>query len=89
MQMKLSKFRRTSASRAKQSMNSFLDDDGLIRIGGRIKTSFLFYDKKHSIVMPKKRIYTITLIEQLYFDNNHAGPKAERLRRQKYTNNKK
>jgi hypothetical protein len=45
-------------------LNPILDEDGLIRVGGRIKHSSVTYDKKYPLILPAKHHVTRLLIIQ-------------------------
>lgn len=38
-----------------RALNPFLNDDGIIRVGGRLRNFLLPYNEKHQIVLPKKQ----------------------------------
>jgi hypothetical protein len=50
----------------------FLDTDGLIRVGGRLKRSKIAVFVNHPIVLPPGRFATL-LLEKLHHTNAHAG----------------
>lgn len=56
------------------SLNPFIDQDGIIRVGGRIQQSELPTEQKHSIILPNKHKVTRLLIMQEHLKNLHAGP---------------
>lgn len=51
----------------------FLDNDGLLSVGGRIKRSFANFDKKHHILLHPKHPLTFLLILYKYELSLHAG----------------
>ncbi|XP_030758530.1 uncharacterized protein LOC115884169 [Sitophilus oryzae] len=55
------------------SLNPFLDD-GIIRVGGRIKHSNFNLEKKHPAVLPSKHNFTILLMNYEHFRLLHAPP---------------
>ena len=57
-----------------QSLNVFLDTDGVIRVGGRLANAALEYDKKHQIILPSRHPFTKLLIEHEHARLLHAGP---------------
>jgi hypothetical protein len=57
------------------SLNPFLDDSGLIRVGGRLRNSGAHSDVKHPIVLPKCEI-TELIIQAEHISLLHAGPQA-------------
>jgi Pao retrotransposon peptidase/Family of unknown function (DUF5641)/Integrase zinc binding domain len=54
-------------------LNVFLDDAGLIRVGGRLRRSELSFDTKHQIVLPKRHYFTTLLVRTLHQQNGHVG----------------
>jgi hypothetical protein len=57
-------------------LNPILDEDGLIRVGGRIKHSSVTYDKKYPLILPAKHHVTRLLIIQEHERQLHAGAQA-------------
>lgn len=55
-------------------LSPFLDEDSLIRVGGRIKNSTLSYSAKHPIVLPKGSHVTNLIIDFYHKKYLHAGP---------------
>ncbi|XP_036150809.1 uncharacterized protein LOC118648578 [Monomorium pharaonis] len=55
------------------SLSPFLDDNNLIRVGGRLRNSELSYDAKHPILLPKHHILTELIIKNTHIRNLHAG----------------
>lgn len=58
------------------TLNPFLDQDDVIRVGGRLKHSNLSYDQKYPIILPNKHRLTELLIQQEHESLLHAGPQA-------------
>lgn len=56
------------------SMSPFLDENKLIRVGGRIESSNYAYENKHPIVLDSSHHLTKLLFEQEHLRNFHAGP---------------
>ena len=55
-------------------LDPFLDEKGLLRIGGRLQRATLAYEVKHPIVVPKKSHITDLLIRQYHSqDQYHQG----------------
>lgn len=56
-------------------LNPFMDDQQLIRVGGRIKNSPEFnFDKKHPILISSKHHFTLLLFQHEHKQLMHAGP---------------
>ena len=54
-------------------LDPFLDDDGLIRVGGRIKRANLPVATKHPVILPRKSPITDLLIKFYHAKVNHMG----------------
>ena len=51
----------------------FLDEDGLLRVGGRLRNSNLPYTQKHPILLPAKHLLTKLLFRQEHNNLLHIG----------------
>lgn len=56
------------------SLSPFIDNDGIIRVGGRICHSDLSLNEKHPIILPKSHSVTTLLIDYYHEKYLHAGP---------------
>lgn len=56
------------------SLHPFLDDKGLIRVGGRLSRASIPYARKHPIVLPSKHPLTDLVINYEHVRLLHAGP---------------
>lgn len=54
----------------------FVDSDGLLRVGGRLRKSQFSYDVKHPILLPKSHRITELIIEWTHHTNLHPGLKT-------------
>ena len=54
-------------------LDPYLDDDGLIRVGGRIQRANVPTDVKHPVIVPRKDHVTELLIRHHHFQVNHMG----------------
>nr|XP_034834256.1 uncharacterized protein LOC117990869 [Maniola hyperantus] len=59
-----------------QKLKPFLDEDGLLRVGGRISCANVPYDAKHQILLPKRHHLTNLLIDYYHKTNLHVGPQT-------------
>lgn len=59
-----------------QPLNPFLDKDGLIRVGGRLKNAALPFEQRHPLILPKDNHVTRLLIEAEHTIHGHAGIQA-------------
>lgn len=55
-------------------LNVFLDDKGLLRVGGRLSKHQSFTeDQKHPMLLPKHHVITQSIIRQFHLTHLHAG----------------
>ena len=54
-------------------MNPFLDSDGLIRVGGRLKQSSLEWSVVHPILLPRKGSITKLIVKWCHEKAAHSG----------------
>ena len=52
-------------------LDPFLDEKGMLRVGGRLQKAALAFEVKHPIVMPKKSHVTELLIRQYHSQERH------------------
>jgi len=58
------------------SLSPFLDEAGIMRVGGRLRNSNLPFDACHPILLPRSHNLTRLVIEQEHARNLHAGTQA-------------
>lgn len=63
-----------SKSSKLKRLNPFVDEHGVLRVGGRIENSQFDFEKKHPIVLCAKHHLTIILLRSEHFRLHHAGP---------------
>ena len=63
-----------SVNSSLHQLKPFLDDAGVIRVGGRLQQSGLSYDVKHPILMPRNSILTSYLLNHDHISHHHCGP---------------
>ncbi|KAJ0175356.1 hypothetical protein K1T71_009497 [Dendrolimus kikuchii] len=64
-------------SRDISSLNVFLDNNKLIRVGGRLANSEVFnFDKKHPLLLNAKHLFTRLLFQHHHHNLLHAGPQS-------------
>ena len=51
----------------------YIDDNGVIRVGGRLKNMEAAYRYKHPILLPKDHLYTQIVVNHCYIDIGHGG----------------
>ena len=52
-------------------LDPFLNKEGLLRVGGRLKNSVSPYTIKHPLIMPKSSHVTVFLIRQFHHGKQH------------------
>ncbi|XP_011330037.2 uncharacterized protein LOC105275084 [Ooceraea biroi] len=58
------------------SLSPFIDEQGLLRVGGRLKNSNLPYNARHPILLPRNHDLTKRIIKYEHSRNMHAGTQA-------------
>ncbi|KAJ0171792.1 hypothetical protein K1T71_012555 [Dendrolimus kikuchii] len=56
------------------SLNPFIDNDGLLRVGGRLDRATIDENRKHPIIIPSKSHFTDLLIADAHQKTLHGGP---------------
>ncbi|GFT78657.1 uncharacterized protein TNCV_80581 [Trichonephila clavipes] len=57
-----------------QSLNVFLDSEGILRVGGRLRLQqTLKFEQKHPMLIPKNHHFTSLIIRHFHRVNFHAG----------------
>lgn len=56
-----------------RTLNPFLDEEGLMRVGGRLTHAPLSYSQRFPIIMSKKHVLTEIIIRDCHYQNLHAG----------------
>ena len=54
-------------------LHPFLDEKGVLRVGGRLRKAALAYEVKHPIIVPKKNHLTELLIRHYHNQEQHQG----------------
>lgn len=57
-------------------LNVFLDDKGILRVGGRLAHANINYDSKHQMLLPKGHKITKMIFKHYHLKNLHAGPQS-------------
>lgn len=74
--MEINKLQRTEELPAKSKLlclAPFLDSQGLLCVGGRLKNINLSENQRHPILLPKSHHVTKLIIERAHYDGFHAG----------------
>lgn len=59
-----------------KGLEPFMDDKGLIRVGGRLHTTSLPYDAKHPIILPYNDSITKLILQKIHNQHYHCGTQA-------------
>lgn len=62
------------------SLNPFLDENQLIRVGGRLQNSDLTFYQQHPLILPKGNHNTLLIIEDTHKKNLHASGQLSIIR---------
>lgn len=54
-------------------LDPFMDQDGVLRVGGRIKHADLSFHEKHPLILPKKGHITELVVRHHHARNHHQG----------------
>ena len=54
-------------------LTPFLDERGLLRVGGRIAYADLPYDNKHPVILPSKHPLSDEIIRAFHWKHSHMG----------------
>ncbi|GFW94081.1 integrase catalytic domain-containing protein [Trichonephila clavipes] len=57
-----------------RSLHPFIDEHGLVRVGGRLQNSQLPFNSKHPIILPSQHSISELLIKEQHIAHLHAGP---------------
>lgn len=68
-----------------KKLNPFMDERGLLRVGGRLVNSTLEYDAKHQMLLPYEHFVTDLIVRGAHIKTMHGGPMlTESIIRQRY-----
>ncbi|GFV28708.1 integrase catalytic domain-containing protein [Trichonephila clavipes] len=57
-----------------RSLHPFIDEHGLVQVGGRLQNSQLRFNSKHPIILPSQHSISELLIKEQHIAHLHAGP---------------
>lgn len=63
-----------SPSKKLRKLSVFIDEENIVRIGGRLSNSDLPFEVKHPILLPKRDHIINLIIKHYHVKNCHAGP---------------
>lgn len=55
------------------NLNPFLDENDIIRVGGRLQMSSLTFGQKHPILLPNRHFLTDHIIREIHETHHHTG----------------
>jgi len=58
------------------NLNPFLDEYGLVRVGGRLQNSQLSFSQKHPVILPNRHPLTDRIIREIHEKHHHTGIQA-------------
>lgn len=56
-----------------RNLNPFIDENGMLRVGGRLKNSMLSSEHKHPYILPADHQVTYLLVQQEHQNAHHGG----------------
>ncbi|XP_043283141.1 uncharacterized protein [Venturia canescens] len=56
-----------------KTLNPFVDEEGILRVGGRLKNAQLPYTQRHPALLPRSHRITSLIIEHHHQQNYHSG----------------
>ncbi|GBM12575.1 hypothetical protein AVEN_78349-1 [Araneus ventricosus] len=72
----ISKGKQLPGKNCLKSLNPFLDNNNLLRVGGRLINAKVNYDQKHQIILPAKDNLTRLILEHIHKKYLHVGPQT-------------
>ena len=65
-----------SKSSSLYTLDAFLDNNGLLRVGGRLRNALSSYEERHPVVLPSKSAITKTFARHVHKETGHQGRTA-------------
>lgn len=56
-----------------RSLNPFIDENGILRVGGRLQNTLLVYTRRHPAIIPQTGPFTRLIIDQAHKQTLHGG----------------
>jgi len=69
----LKKQQRIAATSSLKTLHPFLDQEGLLRVGGRLQQSALPYEAIHQLILPVNHYFTKLVVAAEHIRLHHAG----------------
>ena len=70
----LKKQHRVEATSSLKTLHPFIDQEGLLRVGGRLQQSALPYEAIHQLILPVNHHFTKLVVSAEHIRLHHAGP---------------
>jgi len=70
---RLKSFKPVATTSVLASLDPFIDDTGLLRVGGRLRHADISYGQKYPILLPKNHPYIYLIIKQVHIYYLHAS----------------
>lgn len=58
-----------------RALTPWLDDNGIMRVGGRLQKAIISFDNKHPVILPNDHHLTKLIVRQMHLDTLHGGPR--------------
>jgi len=68
-----------TASSSLKTLHTFIDKEGLLRVGGRLQQSTLVYQTMHQMILPSNHHFTIMVVSAEQISLHYAGTISHRL----------
>jgi hypothetical protein len=68
-----------SAKSSLRTLHPFIDDKGVLRVGGRLQQSNLPYHVIHQVILPPRHHFTKLIVSSENIRLHHAGPGADSI----------
>ena len=65
--------KKVSARSRLKKLSPFVDEEGLLRVGGRLERSSVPYDQKHPVILPSHHHVTDLVIRSKHTEEGHTG----------------
>jgi len=63
-----------TATSSLKTLHPFIDQEGLLRVGGRLQQSMLLYQAMHQMILPPNHHFTRLVVSAEHTSLHHAGP---------------
>jgi hypothetical protein len=70
----LMEYQEVAATSSLKTLHPFIDQEGLLRVGGRLQQSKLLYQTIHQLILPPDHHFTKLVVSAEHIKLLHAGP---------------